>query len=69
MKLIKKIVAASSFMTGSILLTFSVSNLEFQDYTDSPLIDWKILALASAIAFIPFLIIMVRRELRWRGSL
>lgn len=69
MKLISKIVAVSSFMTGSALLTFSVSNLEFQEYASSPLIDWKILAVAGIIAFIPFGVIMIRRGLSWRDSL
>ena len=68
MKLMKRIIAASSCMTGSTFLLFAVSNLEFQEYTDSPLIDWKILCIASLITYIPFVIYIIRRELSWQDN-
>lgn len=68
MKLIKKIIAASSLTIGSILLYLAVNNLEFQEYTDSPLFDWKILYIAGLIALIPGAIYLIRREMRWQDN-
>ena len=68
MKLMKRVVAASSFMIGSALLTFSMSNLEFQEYTDSPLIDWRKLVIYAAIAYIPLIFYLVREEIKWRDN-
>ena len=61
MKLIEKMIAVSSVFVGSMLLWCSVSNLEAQQYVDSPLFDWKILCIAGIIALIPGLIILVRK--------
>lgn len=68
MKLIKKIIAASSLTIGSILLYLAVNNLEFQEYTDSPLFDWKILYIAGLITLIPGAIYLIRREMRWQDN-
>ena len=68
MKLIKKIIAASSLTIGSILLYLAVNNLEFQEYTDSPLFDWKILYIAGLIALIPGAIYLIRREMPWQDN-
>lgn len=68
MKLIKKIIAASSLTIGSTLLYFAVSNLEFQEYTDLPLFDWKILYVAGLITLIPGAIYLIRREMRWQDN-
>ena len=68
MKLMKRLIAASSFMIGSTCLLFAVSNLEFQEYTSSPLIDWKILFIVGLVAYAPFAVHIIRRELSWRGS-
>lgn len=68
MKLIRKIVAVSSFMIGSALLTFAVSNLEFQEYSSSPLIDYRILTVAGIIAYIPFAVHVIREELYWHDN-
>ena len=68
MKLIKKIIAASSLTIGSILLYLAVNNLEFQEYTDSTLFDWKILYIAGLIALIPGAIYLIRREMRWQDN-
>ena len=62
MKLMKKVIAASLVMIGSLLLWFSVSNLEFQEYTDSPLFDWKILCAVGIGVLIPAFIILIREE-------
>ena len=62
MKLIEKMIAVSSVLVGSTLLWFSVSNLEAQQYVDSPLFDWKILCIAGIVALIPGFIILVREE-------
>ena len=62
MKLIEKMIAASSATIGSLLLWFSVSNLEFQSYTDLPLFDWKILCVAGLIAYIPALIYIIKHN-------
>ena len=62
MKLIKKIIAASSLTIGSILLYLAVNNLEFQEYTDSPLFDWKILYVSELIIIIPGIIYLIRRR-------
>ena len=62
MKLIEKMIAASSATIGSLLLWFSVSNLEFQSYTDLPLFDWKILCIAGIIVLIPGFICLIREE-------
>ena len=69
MKLMKKLIAASSFMIGSTCLLFAVSNLEFQEYTSSPLIDWKILYASGLIAYMPFVIHIIREGLNWRDNL
>ena len=68
MKLIEKMIAASSATIGSLLLWFSVSNLEFQSYTDLPLFDWKILYIAGLIALIPGVIYLIRREMHWQDN-
>ena len=68
MKLIKKSIAASSLTIGSILLYLAVNNLEFQEYTDSTLFDWKILYIAGLIALIPGAIYLIRREMRWQDN-
>ena len=62
MKLMKKVIAASLVMIGSLLLWFSVSNLEFQEYTNSPLFDWKILGIVGIGVLIPAFIILIREE-------
>lgn len=62
MKLMKKVIAASLTTIGSLLLWFSVSNLEFQEYTDSPLFDWKILCTVGIGVLIPAFIILIREE-------
>lgn len=62
MKLIKKIMAASSLTIGSLLLWFGISNLEAQDYTDLPLFDWKILYVSGLIIIIPGIIYLIRRR-------
>ena len=62
MKLMKKVIAASLTTIGSLLLWFSVSNLEFQEYTDSPLFDWKILCIVGISVLILALIILIREE-------
>ena len=61
MKLTEKMIAVSSVLVGSTLLWFSVSNLEAQQYVDSPLFDWKILCIAGIIVLIPGFIILVRK--------
>lgn len=68
MKLIKKIIAASSLTIGSTLLYLAVNNLEFQEHTDSPLFDWKILYVAGLIALIPGAIYLIRREMHWQDN-
>ena len=60
--IIKQVVAASSAVIGSLSLYFSISNLEFQEYTDSPLFDWKILFAFGIIMYIPALIYIIRRN-------
>ncbi len=62
MKLMRKVIAASLTTIGSLLLWFSVSNLEFQEYTDSPLFDWKILCVVGIGVLIPAFIILIREE-------
>ena len=61
MKPIEKMIAVSSVLVGSTLLWFSVSNLEAQQYMDSPLFDWKILCIAGIIVLLPGFIILVRK--------
>ena len=61
MKLKEKMIAVSSLLVGSTLLWFSVSNLEAQQYVNSPLFDWKILGVAGIIAIFPGFIILVRK--------
>lgn len=61
MKLIEKVIAVSSLLVGGTLLWFSVSNLEAQQYVDSPLFDWKILCIAGIIVLIPGFIILIRK--------
>lgn len=68
MKLREKVIAASSLAVGSLLLFFAVSNLEFQDYTSSPLFDWKILCVAGLIAYVPGVIHIIRGELSWHDN-
>ena len=60
--IIKQVIAASSATIGSLLLYFSVSNLEFQEYTDSPLFDWRILCVVGLIAYIPALIYIIKNN-------
>ena len=62
MKLREKVIAVSSLIVGSTLLWFSVSNLEAQQYTDSPLFDWRILCIAGIIMLIPGFICLRREE-------
>ena len=60
---IREIIAASSALIGSILFTFAVHNLEFQDYCpDLPLISANKLIIAGWIAYIPFFIYMIRKD-------
>ena len=61
MKLIEKMIAVSSVLVGSTLLWCSVSNLEAQQYINSPLFDWKILCIAGIIVLIPGSLILVRK--------
>lgn len=68
MKRLSKVIAASSFIIGSTLLMFAVSNLEFQEYTSSPLIDWKTLAVAGVVTYIPYLLYMIRKEISCRDN-
>ena len=62
MKLIEKVIAASSATIGSLLLWFSVSNLEFQSYTDLPLFFFFFLFVAGIIAYIPALIYIIKHN-------
>jgi len=62
MKLREKVIAVSSLIVGSTLLWFSVSNLEAQQYTDSPLFDWRVLCIAGIIILIPGFICLRREE-------
>ena len=62
MKLLEKIIAVSSFLVGSSCFTFAVSNLEFSEYTDSPLFSWKLLIVMGLIAYIPLIIWIIRKE-------
>ena len=62
MKLMKKIIAVSSVLVGGTLLWCSESNLEAQQYVDSPLFDWKILCIAGIIVLIPGFICLIREE-------
>lgn len=62
MKLMKRIIAVSSVLVGGTLLWCSVSNLEAQQYVDSPLFDWKILCIAGIIVLIPGFICLIREE-------
>jgi len=62
MKLMRRIIAVSSVLVGSTLLWCSVSNLEAQQYVDSPLFDWKILCIAGIIVLIPGFICLIREE-------
>lgn len=62
MKLMKKLIAVSSVMTGSLLLMFAVGNLELQSYCpDLPLISFNKLFIAGIIAYIPFFVWVFRR--------
>jgi len=62
MKLREKVIAVSSLIVGSTLLWFSVSNLEAQQYTGSPLFDWRVLCIAGIIILIPGFICLRREE-------
>lgn len=62
MKLMRRIIAVSSVLVGGTLLWCSVSNLEAQQYVDSPLFDWKILCIAGIIVLIPGFICLIREE-------